>query len=82
ADTGAGIPEDDQARVFGKFEHAARTGGRSPGIGLGLVLVKSFIELHGGEIELKSTPGEGTTVTCRLPAKATQETAEGVTGDA
>ncbi len=82
ADTGAGIPEDDQARVFGKFEHAARTGGRSPGIGLGLVLVKSFIELHGGEIELQSTPGEGTTVTCRLPAKATQETAEGVTGDA
>ncbi|MEE9251099.1 MAG: ATP-binding protein, partial [Alphaproteobacteria bacterium] len=76
ADNGVGIHEDDQARVFGKFEHAARTEGRSPGIGLGLVLVKSYIELHGGEIELKSKPGEGTTVTCRLPAEASQETVE------
>ena len=40
-----------------------------PGLGIGLSLVKSFIELHGGRIELKSEPGKGTVVICRLPAK-------------
>ena len=39
-------------------------------MGLGLALVKSFVELHGGDVELKSKPGKGATVTCRLPAEA------------
>ena len=67
-DTGIGIPKEDHGRVFGKFER-----GRSPearhGAGLGLSLVKSFIELHGGTVELDSEQGSGTRLTCRLPAR-------------
>ncbi|MEX1205244.1 MAG: PAS-domain containing protein [Dongiaceae bacterium] len=68
-DTGIGIPAADQAAVFGKF---ARVGGqvRQSGAGLGLALVKSLIELHGGRVELDSTPGAGTRVTCHLPTRA------------
>ena len=69
ADTGPGISPEDQSRVFEKFERGRPTGGRVPGLGIGLSLVKSFIELHGGSIELQSEPGKGTVVICRLPAK-------------
>ena len=65
-DTGIGIPEEDQARVFGRFERAGGRG-QGHGAGLGLSLVKSLIELHGGHIELASHPGEGTEVSCVLP---------------
>lgn len=67
-DNGIGIPEDDQERVFASFERGSdqRAAQRS-GAGLGLALVKSLIELHGGWVELKSVEGEGTTVTCHLP---------------
>ncbi|MEM8914926.1 MAG: ATP-binding protein [Pseudomonadota bacterium] len=65
-DTGVGIPENEQPRVFGKFEKG-QDGVRNRGVGLGLALVKSLIELHGGEIILESEVGKGTTVTCVLP---------------
>jgi signal transduction histidine kinase len=67
ADTGIGIPSEDQERVFDKFERAAPQAPQS-GAGLGLSLVKSLIELHGGTVTIESTPGSGTTVRCRLPA--------------
>ncbi len=67
SDTGVGIPEADQRRVFGRFEKGQRHV-RNGGIGLGLALVKSFVELHGGRLELVSNPGEGTTISCLLPA--------------
>ena len=66
SDTGIGIPIDEQSRVFGSFERGAAQG-RQSGAGLGLSLVKSLIELHGGWIELRSAPEQGTTVTCHLP---------------
>ncbi len=66
-DTGAGIPPQDQKRVFGKFERASDSGARHVGVGLGLSLVKSLVELHGGRVELHSKPGAGTQVICRLP---------------
>jgi signal transduction histidine kinase len=62
SDTGIGVPQEDQLRIFEKFERGAR----QSGAGLGLSLVKSFIELHGGRVELESSPGHGTTVTCWL----------------
>ncbi len=65
ADTGVGVPREDQARIFEKFERG-NPQARQSGPGLGLSLVKSFIELHGGEVELQSHPGSGTTVTCWL----------------
>jgi len=66
SDTGIGVAAEDQARIFEKFE---RGNTRQSGAGLGLALVKSFIELHGGSVELRSSPGEGTTVTCWLNAE-------------
>jgi len=73
SDTGVGIAEEDRERVFGKFERG--TGQlRQSGAGLGLSLVKSLIELHGGWVELESAPGEGTRVRCHIPPAAASET--------
>lgn len=66
ADTGIGIPEDDRERVFGKFERS-NSQARQSGAGLGLSLVKSFVELHGGRIEIDSTIDQGTRITCFMP---------------
>jgi signal transduction histidine kinase len=67
ADNGIGIPKPDQDRVFGRFERG-HPHLRHSGVGLGLSLVRSFIEMHGGTVKLDSEPGVGTTVTCVLPA--------------
>jgi signal transduction histidine kinase/PAS domain-containing protein len=66
-DTGIGIAASDQQRVFEKFERAGPRN-REAGAGLGLSLVKSLIELHGGSVAIQSGVGEGTTILCRLPA--------------
>ncbi len=65
ADTGSGIPPEYQASVFETFSShdSARRGA-----GLGLALVKSFVELHGGWVTLESEPDKGTRVICHLPA--------------
>ncbi|WP_123041436.1 ATP-binding protein [Cohnella candidum] len=67
-DTGIGIYEDETDRVFEPFvqgKDAARDA--SAGTGLGLAVTKQLIEMHGGEVSLKSKPGEGTQVTLTLP---------------
>ena len=69
-DTGVGIEAEDHDRVFEKFERGDAPGGRTAGVGLGLSLVKQIVELHGGRVELDSTPGTGTTVTCIVPEPA------------
>lgn len=61
-DTGAGMAYDVQAGAFDQF-----TSGPGQGAGLGLALVRSFVEMHGGWTALTSKPGGGTTVTCHLP---------------
>lgn len=68
ADTGIGIPPADQSRMFHSFARGSSSEARQSGAGLGLSLVKSFVELHGGRVEIVSVPGEGTTVSCILPA--------------
>ncbi len=65
-DQGLGIPEDEQSSVFERFRSKSK-GSRHRGAGLGLSLVKSIIELHRGGVDLRSTPGAGTTVTIFLP---------------
>jgi len=69
ADTGPGIRDADQANVFDGFVRGRQPPGED-GAGLGLTLVKRFVELHHGRVELASKPGEGTTVTVRLPGGA------------
>ena len=68
-DTGIGIPEGDRNRIFRRFERGSSPEARRSGAGLGLSLVKSFVELHGGTVELDSEPGIGTKVTLTLPAR-------------
>ena len=63
ADSGMGISPSDQSRMFEKSER----GSPPSGAGLGLSLVKSLIDLHGGAVAIDSAAGQGTTVTCRLP---------------
>ena len=66
SDQGRGIPSDVIAQVFDRF-HSQTIGSRHRGVGLGLSIVKSFVELHGGRVLIDSSPGEGTTVTCIFP---------------
>jgi signal transduction histidine kinase len=70
SDTGSGIPAEYQPKAFERFESRGLTGKR--GAGLGLALVKSFVELHGGWVALESEPGKGTRVTCHLPRRPAQ----------
>ncbi len=67
-DEGVGIPKDLQRLVLERF--VSRTqGSKHRGAGLGLSIVKSLVELHGGAMSLDSEPGRGTTVTVRLPER-------------
>lgn len=66
ADNGPGIPAENQAKVFEWFE-AEANGSRHRGAGLGLTLVRSFVEMHGGRVAIESAPGRGTIVTCDFP---------------
>jgi signal transduction histidine kinase len=66
-DQGRGIPDEVRTRVFERFE-SNTLGTRHRGVGLGLSIVRSFVELHGGRVELVSAPGAGTAVTCVFPA--------------
>ncbi|MEM1103348.1 MAG: ATP-binding protein, partial [Pseudomonadota bacterium] len=75
SDTGCGIDPRSQARAFDRFEG----GGTAAGAGLGLALVRSFVELHGGWVALKSAPDRGTTVVCHLPENASCLTAPELT---
>jgi signal transduction histidine kinase len=65
-DQGQGMPPEVAARVFDRFE-SHTLGTRHRGVGLGLSIVRSFVELHGGRVGLESTPGTGTRVTCTFP---------------
>ena len=65
-DHGPGIPPDVKDKVFDWFESHSN-GSRHRGAGLGLPLVKSFVELHGGRVRVDSIVGKGTTVTCDFP---------------
>ena len=67
-DTGIGIPASDQKELFNRFFRASNATGRSiPGTGLGLAIVRMIVVNHGGDIDLTSTEGAGTTVTVWLP---------------
>jgi signal transduction histidine kinase len=69
-DTGIGIAPDDQVKVFAEFVQVGRDYTRkAEGTGLGLALTKKFVELHGGEIHLDSTPDKGSTFTVTLPIR-------------
>ena len=67
ADTGVGIAPEDVKRLGRPFEQAGAIEQRRQGTGLGLSLVRALAELHGGQMSIDSTLGEGTAVTVRMP---------------
>jgi signal transduction histidine kinase len=68
SDDGPGIPKDFLNSVFDPFASRPRGDGRG-GAGLGLSIVRSFVALHGGTVEIESEEGRGATVRVRLPAR-------------
>ncbi|GAJ19727.1 unnamed protein product, partial [marine sediment metagenome] len=79
ADTGVGIAPEFHERVFEKFvagsrgPKESRTKPTAAGLGLGLALVKRIVELHNGNIELDSAPGQGATFIVTLPLDPPEE---------
>jgi signal transduction histidine kinase len=67
-DHGPGIPPEQKDKVFDWFETDSRGSGHR-GTGLGLSLVRSFVELHGGTVTIDSVLGQGTTMTCVFPVE-------------
>ena len=68
ADTGIGIPPEDQSRVFERFYRVDKSHSKaSGGTGLGLSIVKHAVQYHGGRIEMHSTPGQGTRIRVTFP---------------
>jgi signal transduction histidine kinase len=68
-DRGSGIPPEVLEKVFDWFETHS-LGSHHRGTGIGLSLVRSFVELHGGTVTITSVVGEGTTVSCTFPLGA------------
>ena len=80
-DKGVGIPKDQQQRVLERFESRSQ-GSKHRGAGLGLSIVKSLVELHGGAMTLESEPGRGTRVTVRFPESGLRQPEPALRGPA
>ncbi len=68
ADTGPGIPDDEVDHIWDELFRGQGARG-IPGSGLGLALVRAIVERHGGKVNLRSRPGQGTVFTIRLPVR-------------
>jgi len=66
-DNGEGIPAENLSKIFDPFFTTKPEG---KGVGLGLAVLYGIVEAHGGEVDVKSKPGEGTTFTVKLPVTA------------
>jgi two-component system CheB/CheR fusion protein len=73
ADAGPGIPEEDLLHVFTRFFQTGSTRAARSGLGLGLYISQEIVTAHGGTITARSTVGEGSTFTVRLPALTESE---------
>jgi signal transduction histidine kinase len=72
-DTGIGIPEKDKKDLFNRFFRASNAVRAAvPGTGLGLSIARTIVANHGGDLDLVSDEGKGTTVTIRLPTPSRQ----------
>ena len=68
ADSGCGIPDREQQMIFTRFYQSANNESDNTGSGIGLHLVKEYVELHGGDITVSSKVGEGSVFSVSLPA--------------
>ena len=70
-DTGPGIPSPELPHIFDRFYRGTNTGeARASGSGLGLAIARSIADMHGGEIDVSSVEGQGTTFAVHLPRGA------------
>ena len=69
-DTGAGIPESAREKIFQPFEQLTEPGAVVEGTGLGLAITRELVELMGGELEVESEPGRGSTFSVAVPLAA------------
>ena len=75
ADTGPGIPESEQTRIFHEFHQVDSSNTKKKGgTGLGLAITKRIVELHGGRIWVESQAGKGSTFRFELPVRSEQRT--------
>jgi signal transduction histidine kinase len=72
-DDGAGIPKEKLTRVFEELEDDSANGS---GLGIGLAIIKTFVEAHGGRVSVESNEGKGSTFRFTLPAKAANESGD------
>ena len=66
ADTGPGIPEGEQAKIFGRF-YRAQGAWQTEGVGIGLFLTRQIAEKQGGYVKVESTPGKGSAFSLYIP---------------
>ena len=71
SDSGVGIPEEEQEKIFGEFARLSGTE-KEEGFGLGLSITRKLIELMGGTLSLKSVPGKGSDFTIVLPLQESE----------
>jgi signal transduction histidine kinase len=77
ADTGPGIREEDQQKIFEEFQQSDSSSTKTKGgTGLGLAIAKRIVEMHGGRIWVESTLGKGATFFFSVPVRARQEAAQ------
>ena len=75
SDDGVGIPAGEQQLIFQRLFRSSRTAEMKNGTGIGLYLVKRYVEMHGGEIGVESCENMGTTFTVRLPYETSEAAA-------
>ena len=75
-DNGSGIPEQEIEHIWGKFVRGKDQDLKTKGTGLGLYLVKYFIELHNGRVSIDSSVGQGTKVSFTLPIENSADVVE------
>ncbi len=75
-DTGRGLSKEEQERLFDPYHRLSRDRERFSGLGLGLALSKKFVELHGGQIWVKSKRGAGSTFSFSIPLESDSRTKE------
>jgi signal transduction histidine kinase/DNA-binding response OmpR family regulator len=72
-DSGPGIPPEEQQRIFEAFYRLSQSNRAAEGTGLGLAITRRLVELHGGQLNIESQPGLGSSFYFTLPAVATVE---------